>query len=76
MIEIRMPKFGISMVEGEVVTWFKTVGDSIEKGETILEFSESKAVHELEASEAGILKEICVQEGETVPIGTVLGIME
>lgn len=76
MIGIRMPKFGISMVEGEVLTWFKAVGDKVEKGEAVLEFSENKAVHEIEAPEAGTLKEIYVQEGETVAIGTVLGIME
>ena len=76
MIEIRMPKYVISMLEGEVVTWFKAVGDKVEKGEAVLEFSESKAVHEVEAPEAGTLTAIYVHEGETVAIGTVLGILE
>lgn len=73
--EIKMPKYGISMVEGGVQTWFKAEGEHIEKDEPILEFSENKAVHEITAEESGTLTKILVQEGETVPIGTTLGII-
>lgn len=73
--EINMPKFGMSMVEGEVVTWFKKEGDAVEKGEAVLEISENKAIHEVNAMAAGVLKSILVQEGETVPVGAVLGLI-
>ena len=74
--EINMPKCGISMMEGEVVTWFKEVGDEVKEGEIVLEFKENKAVHQVAARASGILKEILVQEGETARIGAVLGIIE
>lgn len=73
--EVKMPKYGISMEEGEVVTWFKAEGDKVEKGETLFEFSENKASHEIESDVSGTLSKILVQEGETVEIGTTLGII-
>lgn len=73
--EIKMPKFGISMVEGELVTWFKEEGDHVDEGEAVCEFSENKATHEIESEKAGTLTKICVQEGETVGVGTTLGVI-
>ena len=74
--EINMPKCGISMTQGEIVTWFKEVGDDVEEGENVLEFKENKAVHQVAARASGVLKEILVQEGETAKVGAVLGIIE
>lgn len=68
--DIIMPKIGLDMEEGKVETWFKKVGDAIAEGETIMAIETDKTVTEVEASFGGILAEIMVEEGDTVPIGT------
>lgn len=73
--KILMPKYGITMIDGEVLTWFKKEGDTVEAGEAVLEFSENKAVHEIEAEEGGVLTQILVQEGERAEVGATLGII-
>lgn len=71
--EIIMPKAGIDMTEGEIVKWFKKEGDPVTKGEIILEIMTDKTSMELEAENSGILLKIIGQEGETVPVTTVIG---
>ena len=73
--ELRMPKYGITMIDGEVLTWFKHEGQVVEKGEAVLEFSENKAVHEIIAEERGVLTEILVREGQRAEVGAILGII-
>lgn len=74
-MELKMPKYGVTMIDGEIVTWFKKEGEKVEKGEAVLEFSENKAVREITASVSGVLTKILVQEGERVEVGTTLGII-
>lgn len=71
-IEICMPKYGMSMEEGEVVNWFKKEGDVVKKGDEIAEIMESKANHTLEALESGTLEKIVVHEGEVALVGAVI----
>ena len=71
--EIIMPKAGIDMTEGEIVKWFKKEGDPVTEGEIILEIMTDKTSMELEAEASGILLKIIGQEGETVPVTTVIG---
>ncbi len=71
--EIIMPKAGIDMTEGEIVKWFKKEGDPVTEGEIILEIMTDKTSMELEAEASGILLKILGQEGETVPVTTVIG---
>ena len=73
--EIRMPKYGMSMLEGEVVTWFFTEGDQVNEGDEILEIQENKAVHTITSKYSGILQKILVNEGESAPVGEVLAII-
>lgn len=68
-----MPKAGIDMTEGEIVKWFKKEGDPVTEGEIILEIMTDKTSMELEAEASGILLKIIGQEGETVPVTTVIG---
>lgn len=75
MKNITMPKLSDTMTEGVLGNWLKNVGDSISKGEIIAEIETDKATMGLESFEDGILLEKKVEEGSTVPVGTVLGII-
>ena len=67
-----MPKLGLTMEEGTVVRWLAAEGDQVAAGEVILEVQTDKVTVEVEAPAEGVLGELQVREGETVPIGTVL----
>ncbi|MEO8230850.1 MAG: 2-oxoglutarate dehydrogenase, E2 component, dihydrolipoamide succinyltransferase, partial [Ignavibacteriota bacterium] len=72
IIEIAMPKMGESVMEGTIIKWYKKVGDSIKKDETIFEISTDKVDTEIPSPEAGTLVEILVGEQETVEVGTIV----
>jgi len=74
-IEITMPKLSDTMTEGQFVCWRKNVGDRVERGDIIAEVETDKAVMELEAFASGFLIKTMAKEGETVPVGTVLGLI-
>lgn len=74
-IEITMPKLSDTMTEGLFAAWKKNVGDRIERGDIIAEVETDKSVMDLEAFASGVLIKILVQGGETVPVGTVLGLI-
>lgn len=73
--EITMPKLSDTMTDGRFIGWRKRVGERIERGEVIAEVETDKAVMELEAFVAGVLIKTMAKEGETVPVGTVLGLI-
>jgi len=75
MKEISMPKLSDTMTEGAVVAWQKAVGDRVERGDVLAEVETDKATMELEAFASGTLLEIRVPAGETVPVGTVIGVI-
>jgi pyruvate/2-oxoglutarate dehydrogenase complex dihydrolipoamide acyltransferase (E2) component len=64
------------MEEGVVLSWKKQEGDAVEKGEIILEIETEKATAELESPASGVVSKILVPEGETVPVNTVLAVIE
>lgn len=74
--EFTMPKLGHLMEEGTVINWKKTVGESVEKGEILLDVEMDKATMEVESNLTGTIKEILVQQDQTVPVGTPLAIIE
>ena len=74
-VEVVMPQMGESITEGTVSKWLKAVGDKIEKDEPLLEISTDKVDAEVPAPAAGILLEIRANEGETVEVGTAVGIV-
>jgi pyruvate dehydrogenase E2 component (dihydrolipoamide acetyltransferase) len=75
MPQVYMPRLSDTMTEGTVSTWTKSIGDRIEKGDIIAEIETDKATMELEAYEAGVLEQILVGVGSTVPIGDVIAVI-
>lgn len=71
-----MPKMGESIMEGTVLKWHKKVGDAVQKDETILDIATDKVDAEVPATESGVLAEIVVSEGATVPVGTIIARLE
>jgi pyruvate dehydrogenase E2 component (dihydrolipoamide acetyltransferase) len=72
MAEIVMPRLSDSMEEGTVLQWLKSVGDEIAVGDEIVEIETDKANMAYESDLAGTLTEIVAEEGETLPIGSVI----
>ena len=70
--QLLMPKLGLTMTEGTVVEWPVAVGGSFDRGAVCVIVETDKVASEIEAPEAGRLLKILVQEGETVPVGSVL----
>lgn len=75
MIEVFMPKLGPSIEQATVVRWYKSQGDSVRQGETILDIETEKTVHEVAAEAEGILHEIFIPEGQSCVVGTVLALL-
>ena len=73
VVEVVMPQMGVSVSEGTVTKWLRNVGDTIKADESLLEISTDKVDTEVPSPGSGVLREILVQEGETVPVGTVVG---
>ncbi|MFZ1755076.1 MAG: dihydrolipoamide acetyltransferase family protein [Caldilineaceae bacterium] len=70
---IKMPQLGETVVEGTVSRWLKQPGDRVERQEIVLEISTDKIDTEIPAPAAGTLLEVLTKEGQTVPVGTVIG---
>ncbi len=74
--DIIMPQLGESIAEGTVVKWLVSVGGMIEKDQSLLEVETEKVALEIPSPATGVLREIVVQEGEMVPVGTLLARIE
>jgi pyruvate/2-oxoglutarate dehydrogenase complex dihydrolipoamide acyltransferase (E2) component len=72
VLEVTMPQMGVSVAEGTIVEWKKRPGDSVEADEPLVEISTDKVETEVPAPGEGVLKEVLVDVGETVDVGTVL----
>jgi pyruvate dehydrogenase E2 component (dihydrolipoamide acetyltransferase) len=72
MTNVVMPQMGESIAEGTIVRWMKKVGDSIDRDEPLFEISTDKVDAEIPSPAAGVLTEIKVKEGETVPVNSVV----
>ena len=70
MSDIVMPRLSDSMEEGTVVRWLKQPGDTVVRGEAIVEIETDKATITYESDVEGVIVQILVGEGQTVPIGT------
>ena len=71
-----MPQLGETVTEGTVAQWLKNVGDPVEKYEAFLEVSTDKVNAEVPSPVTGVIKEVLVKEGDTVPIGTAIAVIE
>jgi pyruvate dehydrogenase E2 component (dihydrolipoamide acetyltransferase) len=75
-VDIVMPQMGESIFEGTITKWLKKPGDKVERDEPLFEISTDKVDAEIPSPSAGILKEIKFGEGQTVPIQTVVGVID
>jgi pyruvate dehydrogenase E2 component (dihydrolipoamide acetyltransferase) len=72
---ILMPRMSLTMKTGVVSTWYKKEGDSVAKGEPLVEVDTEKVVYDVEAPVDGVLHTIVASEGEEVPVAGVLGLI-
>jgi pyruvate/2-oxoglutarate dehydrogenase complex dihydrolipoamide acyltransferase (E2) component len=76
MMEIVVPKWGVTMDEAWLVTWFKKVGDQVEEDEPVAEMETDKANAEICSQVAGRIAELLVEEGAEVVAGQVIARVE
>src|SRR3989442_12064803 len=75
-IDVLMPQMGESIAEGTLSKWLKKLGDEVKRDEPLFEISTDKVDAEIPAPSAGVLAEIKVQEGQTVPVQTLVAVVE
>ena len=75
-VDVVMPQMGESIAEGTLSRWLKKVGDDVKRDEPIFEISTDKVDAEIPAPANGVLAEILVTEGQTVPVQTVVARLE
>src|SRR2546422_8849541 len=75
-IDVLMPQMGESIAEGTVSKWLKKIGDQVKRDEPLFEISTDKVDAEIPAPAAGVLAEIRGQEGQTVPVQTLVAVIE
>jgi pyruvate dehydrogenase E2 component (dihydrolipoamide acetyltransferase) len=74
-MNILMPQLGETVAEGKITKWFKSAGDTVKPGDNLFEIETDKTSMEVPATEAGILREIRVLEGEVAPVGAIVGVI-
>jgi len=75
-MEVVMPQMGESIFEGTITKWLKKPGDKIDRDEPLFEISTDKVDAEIPSPAAGVLKEVKVSEGQTVPVQTVVAVID
>lgn len=75
MPEVKVPELAESITEGTIAEWLKNVGDSVDKGEAILELETDKVNVEVVSEEAGVLSEQLAEEGDTVEVGQAVAVV-
>jgi pyruvate dehydrogenase E2 component (dihydrolipoamide acetyltransferase) len=73
--EVVMPQMGESIAEGTIVRWIKKVGEQVDRDEPLFEISTDKVDAEIPSPAAGVVSEIRVKEGETVPVNSVVAVI-
>lgn len=72
MIEFKLPSLGADMEQGKLLQWHVKPGDAVQRGQVVAVVDTSKAAVDVEIWDAGLIHELRVQPGETVPVGAVL----
>ena len=75
-MNVVMPQLGETLKEGTVTVWYKKVGDQVKEGERLFEVTTEKVDSEIPAPASGVLSALLVPEGQTVPVGTTLAVIE
>src|SRR3984893_4445612 len=73
--DVVMPQMGESIAEGTIVPWIKKVGDQVARDEPLFEISTDKVDAEIPSPAAGVVAEIRVKEGETVPVNSIVAVI-
>ena len=73
--EIRMPQLGLTMTEGLIGEWLKKEGDAVKKGEALVQITTDKLSSEIESEVDGVLRVVCVKEGDEVPVQGLIAII-
>src|SRR6516164_7838608 len=74
-MNILMPQLGETVAEGKITKWFKSAGDAVKPGDNLFEIETDKVSMEVPATEAGILSEIRVPEGEVALVGAIVAVI-
>src|SRR4051794_29424928 len=72
---ILMPKWGLAMTEGTLVSWHVSEGGSVVAGADLCDIETTKITNVFEASESGIVARCLVEPGSIVPVGALIGIL-
>ena len=75
-MDVIMPQLGETVTEGTVANWYKKVGESVKVDEPLFEVETDKVTTEIPSLASGVVKAILVETGTTVPVGTVLAVIE
>jgi pyruvate dehydrogenase E2 component (dihydrolipoamide acetyltransferase) len=75
-VTIAMPQLGLTMTEATVSSWLKKPGDAVRKDEPLLSVSTDKVDMDVESNVDGVLRDILVEAGKTVPVGTALALVD
>ncbi|WP_333903990.1 biotin/lipoyl-containing protein, partial [Achromobacter insolitus] len=70
--DLLMPKLGLTMTEGMLIEWSVAAGDEVKAGDPLFVVETDKVANEISAEADGLIGEILVQAGETVPVGAVV----
>ena len=76
MADVTLPQLGETVTEGTITRWFKKVGESVAADEPLFEVSTDKVDTEVPSPVAGVLMEIRANEGDTVPVGAVIAVVD
>src|SRR5258708_37971774 len=74
--DVVRPQMGESIFEGTITKWLKKPGDKVQRDEPLFEISTDKVDAEIPAPASGVLKEVKIQEGTTVQVNTVVGVID
>ncbi|HEY7199761.1 MAG TPA: biotin/lipoyl-containing protein [Candidatus Dormibacteraeota bacterium] len=75
-MDVTLPRLADSLVEGIVSRWLKRPGERVTRGEPLVEIETDKVNSEIESPFDGVLTEVLVEEGATVPVGEVIARIE
>jgi pyruvate/2-oxoglutarate dehydrogenase complex dihydrolipoamide acyltransferase (E2) component len=75
-VKVNFAKAGMGIDEGTVIRWLKAVGETVAKGEVLVEIETAKAVQEVQAPSSGTLTEILVAAGEVAAVNSPLAMIE
>lgn len=75
IVPITIPKLGLTMKEGKVAAWRVKLGGEVKEGAPIADIETEKITSEYEAPASGILRRQIAKEGETLPVGSLIGVL-